>query len=331
MLLDTSQYYNNQLFGYNDPNGTNSIKGYTTSVIDAVDEKNNILNTRFSENFDSIIEGARGRRRSSPPKAKKPKKHRSRAKRHKYNSTCGRYRKQRDQFQDSINQLNRYIPQLQQKKDNCIMINTRLVEKNNSLLDSVQYFYNQLFGYNDPKGNNSVKGYIGSLVGIQMEKNTILNQKLGEPKKENFTVKENFSAIYNKLSSENKIIQNQIQIDTEKNSIHKQKYNDLVRRIGNLNNINTITSVILFVIIIISGTVIWFSNKSLAHKFVMIKVVWLYVILIEILQYVLFYAYIYVRAFLFGEQATYKEYWKFPHLSWLDIAILVLIAFSVFI
>jgi hypothetical protein len=245
---------------------------------------------------------------------------------------CDKYKRERDRFRKERDGLNRQVNELTTFKNNCINTNTRLVKKNNALLDTVQYYYNQLFGYNDPYMTNSVKGYVSAIVDTQNEKDNILNQKLAESnKKENFTVKENFDSMYNKVYLENNIIQNQINMNKEKHSVDNQKYKDLVNQIDRLKQIDIITSIILLAIIIASGTIIWFSNKSLTHKFVMVKVVWLYVILIEIVEYVLFYAYIYVRAFIFGEQSTYNDYWNFPHLSWLDIVILGLIALSVFI
>jgi chromosome segregation ATPase len=290
-LLDTTQYYNNQLFG------TDSIKGYVNRAVDLENEKNKLLSESFSTN-----EGLRN----------------------KYGGACGRYRKQRDDFQGQINTLNAEILSLSQQKQRCINANTKVVKKNNALLDTSNYYYEQLFGYNDPTRKNSIKGYLKTTIDIQNEKDDIVHQKLGQPA-------ENFDNMYNKLFLENNIIQNQITMDKEKHSVDNQKYKDLVNRIDRLKQIDIITSIILLIIIIVSGTIIWFSNKSLTNRFVMIKVVWLYVILIEILEYVLFYAYIYLRAFFFGEQSTYKDYWHFPHVSWLDIVILILIVLSVFI
>jgi DNA repair exonuclease SbcCD ATPase subunit len=297
-LLDTTQYYNNQLFG------TNSIKGYVNTALDIENDKTKIVN----ENIKNVNE---------PPSTKETLRNR-------YGGACGRYRKQRDDFQGQINTLNAEIRSLSQKKQNCINANTKIVKKNNVLTDTFNYYNEQIFGYNDPSGKNSIKGYLKTIIDSQNKKDDIVNQKLGQ-------LTENFDSMYNKVYLENNIIQNQINMNKEKHSVDNQKYKDLVNQIDRLKQIDIITSIILLAIIIASGTIIWFSNKSLTHKFVMVKVVWLYVILIEIVEYVLFYAYIYVRAFIFGEQSTYNDYWNFPHLSWLDIVILGLIALSIFI
>jgi hypothetical protein len=298
-LLDTTQYYNNQLFGYTDPNGTNSIKGYVNTALDIENDKTKIVNEK-----NKIV--------NDPPSIKEG-----------FNA-CDNYRRQRDDFQRQRDKLYIEIRDLAQKKQNCINANTKVVKKNNALIDTLNYYNEQLFGYNDQSGKNSIKGYLKTIIDTQNKKDDIVNQKVGQ-----FT--ENFDTMYNKLFLENNIIQNQITMDKEKHSVDNQKYKDLVNQIDRLKQIDIITSIILLIIIIASGTIIWFSNKSLTNRFVMIKVVWLYVILIEILEYVLFYAYIYLRAFVFGEQSTYKDYWHFPHVSWLDIVILVLIALSVFI
>jgi len=69
----------------------------------------------------------------------------------------------------------------------------------------------------------------------------------------------------------------------------------------------------------------------MVHKLVMIKVVWLYLIFVEILEYILFYVIRYLRALLFGTPYTANDFWKFPELTWIDIGIIILIVLSVFI
>ena len=353
-LLDTIQYYSKQLSG-----DDLKIKGYVNTIKDIENEKNNILNKKMEEskqeekktmeqynkeqeeikkpmekcnkqeNFDTKIEGWRIRwpRTRSPPwwnsfaaafrRAFTPK------------PACDGPRRERDDFQRQVNDLNYNISKFKNDKIRCIAANDRVITKNNELIDTANYYNEQLFGYVDPINKNSIKGYIRSIMDSKNKNFEILNQKPGEKARPN--ISENFTSPYDTVVNENTIIQNQIKMDREKHSIDNKKYTNLVEQIELLKKIDDITSVILLIIIIISGTIIWFSDKSLAHKFVMVKIVWLYVILIEIVEYVLFYVYIYLRALLFGEKSTYNDYWNFPRLTWIDIVILVLIAFSVFI
>jgi hypothetical protein len=279
------------------------------------------------ENFDTIIEGWRIRWPAAPrwwtnfaaaiTRAFTPK------------PACDGPRRERDDFQRQVNDLNNNIRIFTENKYRCIDANNRLITKNNELINSANFYNEQLFGYVDPSNNNSIKGYIGSIIDSKNKNIAILNQKQGEKAIPNTS--ENFTSLYNTVVNENSIIQNQIKMDTEKHSIDNKKYTNLADQVDLFKKIDTISSIILLIIIIISGTIIWFSDKSLAHKFVMVKIVWLYVILIEIVEYVLFYIYLYLRALLFGEKSTYNDYWKFPNLTWIDIVILVLIAFSVFI
>lgn len=252
----------------------------------------------------------------------------------RYSGACGRFIRRIDKrdrmIRDKDSQifdLNVKIGDLTNFKNRCINSNKRLITKNNALLDTTQFYNDQLFGYGDPSSQNNSQGYIQAVIDAKNQKDDILSQKIAQPASKS----EGFDSMYNKLDGENTIIQNQIKINQEQHSIDNQNYTNLSQQIDMLNKFNEIFGWILFAVIVISATIIWFSNKSLTHRLVMVKVVWLYLILIEILEYVLFYAYIYVRAFLFGEQSTYKDYWKFPTLTWIDIIILILIALSVFI
>jgi uncharacterized phage infection (PIP) family protein YhgE len=299
LLLDTTQYLNDQLFGAFD-SAKNFTTGYVRSFMDAVYKKNNMLDRQIgqgaiNENFE-IIENIKG--------------------------ACDKYKRQRDDIQNKVNKQTEMITKLRTDTDDlksfknkCTNRNSILIKKNNALLDTSQYFEQQINGDN---------GFINKLMNEQTEINDILSKERGSSA-------EGFDSIYNTINSQNNIIQNQIKINEDQHSIDNQNYINLSNQIDLLNRINEITGWILFAVIIISATIIWFSTSSFTHRLVMVKVVWLYLIIIEILEYVLFYAYIYARSILFGEQATYKDYWKFPTLTWVDICILILIVLSVFI
>jgi uncharacterized membrane protein YraQ (UPF0718 family) len=213
-----------------------------------------------------------------------------------------------------INNLNGQVRTLIDFKNKCTAANNRLISKNNALLDTTQYFNDQIFG------NKSTLGYADAIVKSELKKDDILNQKIGQVAKQS---EEGFT-LYNKLEGENSMIQNQIDANVQEHSVDNQKYVNLNNQIEFLNRANEILGWILFAVIIICAIVIWRSNESLTHKLVMIKVVWLYIIFVEILEYVLFYAYRYLNALFFGQPYTANDFWKFPHLSWMDIGIIIL-------
>ena len=221
-----------------------------------------------------------------------------------------------------IKRLKKSINDLTQLKNRLFTANNRLITKNNTLLDSVQYFRTMIFG------NQRVAGYEKAVVDAKIKNAELRKQELGESIQENF---DNNDSNYNAVYTENNILQNQIGVNTNNHSVDDQMYKNLASRIETLDYVNAIFAWILFGVILVSAYVIWVSNQTLTYKLVMVKVVWIYVILVEILEYVLFYLFRYFRA-LFGETPyTANDFWKFPKLTWMDILIIVLIIFSVFI
>jgi len=239
----------------------------------------------------------------------------------RYKGACGKYIKRYDEKvkevrdrDNTIRLRDTTISNLKIFKQRCIKKNKRLITKNNALLDTTQYVNDQNYGYR------------AALVNSKLKTDEIVNQKVGQ------TIKpfEGFS-IFDRIDNENTVIQNQIDKNTEQHSVDNQKYRNLNNQIEFLNKANEILGWILFAVIIICALVIWGSNETLTHKLVMIKVVWLYLIFVEILEYVLFYVYRYLNALLFGQPYNSADFWKFPHLTWIDIGIIILIVLSVFI
>jgi hypothetical protein len=206
------------------------------------------------------------------------------------------------------------------------------------LLDTTQYLNDQINGTN---------GYEATVTKLKQEKDNILEQKISQPviqveglkiggrrRKQKVVIERRVQLdyfIYNKLNSENNILQNQINRNQNKRSVDNRLYSNIYDRIQYLNGLNKILGWVLFAIIIICGVAIWISKSTMVHKLVMIKVVWLYLIFVEILEYILFYLIRYLRALLFGRPYTVNDFWKFPHLSWMDIGVIILIVLSVFI
>jgi hypothetical protein len=237
-----------------------------------------------------------------------------------YNGVCGKYIKRYDKKVKDVLDREKQIKELTELNNKYKNTNDRVIKSNNALLDTTQFFDNTLFG------NNKTDGYVQALVKSNIQNSEILNQKVGQ------TIKpfEGFS-MFDRIDNENTVIQNQINKNTEQHSVDNQKYRNLNNQIEFLNKANEILGWILFAVIIICALVIWGSNETLTHKLVMIKVVWLYLIFVEILEYVLFYVYRYVNALLFGQPYNSADFWKFPHLTWIDIGIIILIVLSVFI
>jgi hypothetical protein len=219
---------------------------------------------------------------------------------------------------DSINRLQAENGALRDNLNKCSDSNNKLINKNNMLLDTTQYLNEQI---------NGIDGYEATVTKLKQQTDNILEQKISQP----VIQVEGFDSIYNKVNAENTIIQNQIDKNQNQRSVDNRLYATIYDRIQYLNGLNQILGWVLFAIIIICGVAIWRSTSTMVHKLVMIKVVWLYLIFVEILEYILFYVIRYLRALLFGQPYTANDFWKFPHLSWMDIGIIILIVLSVFI
>jgi hypothetical protein len=294
-LLDTTQYFKDLLFG------TNKVDGYVKSILHANIAKDKIQNQTIS---GYVKDGFRGARKGN---------------RNRNKGICGPVLRRIDDRNDQISQKNDKIEELRNQisilnnyKNTCYNNNNRLMKKNNVLLDTSQFFENQTNEYDK------------MLIKMHTDETNLLNKKISD----NI---EGFDSGYNKVTNENAIIQNQININQQQHSIDNQLYIDLDNRIQFLKSLNEILSVFLFAVIIISAVIIWRSDKSLTHKLVMVKVVWLYVIIVEIFEYILFYVVQYLRALFFGKPYNTNDFWKFPELTWIDICILILIVLSVFI
>lgn len=219
---------------------------------------------------------------------------------------------------NSINRLQAENGALRDNLSKCSDANNKLINKNNVLLDTTQYLNDQI---------NGTDGYEATIAKLKQQTDNILEQKISQP----VIHVEGFNSAYNKVNAENTIIRNQININREKRSVDNRMYENIYDRIQYLNNLNQILGWVLFAIIVLCGIAIWISSATMVHKLVMIKVVWLYLIFVEILEYILFYVIRYLRAILFGQPYNPNDFWKFPHLSWIDIGVIILIVLSVLI
>ena len=361
-LLNTLQYFKDLLFG------TNNSDGYIKTILNANIAKDKIQNQTIS---GYVKEGIRNKARPAAPRPAAPRpaaprpaaprsgkarpaaprpgkarpgksrpgksrpgksrpgkarpgKSRSAGKKktgNKNKGICSAILRRIDDRKNQIANKNKEILNLSYQnsilndyKNKCYSNNNNLMQKNNALLDTSQFYDKQTNKYDK------------MLIKMNTDKTKLLNKKLSD----NIN-REGFNSGYKTVTNENTIIQNQINLNKQKHSIDNQLYVNLYNRIQSLDSLNQILSVCLFVLIIISGVIIWISDKSLTHKLVMVKVVWLYVIIVEIIEYVLFYVFRYLRALFYGQPYNISDFWKFPELSWMDICILILIALSVFI
>jgi hypothetical protein len=255
---------------------------------------------------EDIIEGRRGRRQSNNAR-RAPARRKSAPKKRKTRG-C----KEKD----------KYIANLEIQIRNMFSANNKLVKKNNSLLDNLQYFSTMIFG------NKNVKGYNASIIDEKLKYENLKQQEFSQSVKENFDVS---TSSYNSVQTENEVISNQLHANKDEASVDNQLFINLTNRTESLTSINTVLAWIIFVIICIAAYFIWFSTKSLKDRLVLIKVVWIYLLIVNTLEYVLFYVYLYFRALYGGVAYTSNDYWKFPTFTIIDKLIIVLIFLSLFL
>lgn len=221
-----------------------------------------------------------------------------------------------------IKKLKSQIDQLKTLKRRLVTANNRLIRKNNSLLDSVQYFRTMIFG------NRDIHGYQKALVDEKILNDKLRTQELGQSVKEGYKTND---STYNAVNTENQILENQLNETANQHSVDDQLFKNLQTQTETLSHANVILSWILFGFILVSAYLIWFSNMSLKDRLVAVKVVWIYVILIEIAEYVLFYVFRYLGAWFWGTPYDASDFWKFPTLTWIDVMIIILIFLSMFV
>uniref|UniRef100_A0A6C0KL45 Uncharacterized protein n=1 Tax=viral metagenome TaxID=1070528 RepID=A0A6C0KL45_9ZZZZ len=228
----------------------------------------------------------------------------------------------RNSKSDYIKKLKTQIDQLTGLKNRLFAANNRLINKNNTLLDSVQYFRTTIFG------NKDVKGLTDALNEEKLLNEKLRTQELGQSIKEGYAAGD---SAYNALNTENQIVENQLRETANQHSIDDQLFKSLEEQTLTLSHLNVILSWILFGFILASAFLIWFSDMGLKDRLVAVKVVWLYVILVEIAEYILFYVFRYLKSWFWGTPYDASDFWKFPTLTVIDILIIILIFLSLFV
>jgi len=259
--------------------------------------------------MESIIEGRRGRKGRRNRRLRFPRRKPLRI-------------KIRNRKGDYIKKLKKQIEQLTSLRNRLFTANNRLIGKNNTLLDSVQYFRTMIFG------NKKVTGYEQALMDEKQINEKLRTQELGQTVKEGYVTGD---STYNAVYTENQIVENQIRETANQHSVDDQLFKNLEDQTLTLSHANVILSWILFGFILSSAFLIWFSDMGLKDRLVAVKVVWLYVILVEIAEYFLFYMFRYLKSWFWGTPYDASDFWKFPTLTLMDIFIIILIFLSMFV
>jgi hypothetical protein len=271
--------------------------------------------------MDSIIEGRRGR--PSPGRARRRAAERARRVNRRIRQRIKPLRiKIRNRKNDYIKRLKSQINELTNLRNRLFTANNRLIGKNNTLLDSVQYFRTMIFG------NKQVAGYEKTLVDEKILNEKLRTQEFGQTVKEGYVTGD---SNYNAVNIQNKIVENQIRETTDTHSVDDQLFKNLEDQTLTLSHANVILAWVLFGFILSSAFLIWFSDMGLKDRLVAVKVVWLYVILVEIAEYFLFYIFRYLQSWFWGTPYDASDFWKFPTLTLIDIMIIILIFLSLFV
>jgi hypothetical protein len=189
--------------------------------------------------------------------------------------------------------------------------NNRLITKNNSLLDTVQYYRKNLFGSSSILG--SMMGYKDSTIQANQQIDQLKQQEVGPAQGfENMEGFDSMDAAYKSVSTQNAALNNQISTKRNKYSVDDQIYTNMAGKRNTLIYVNSILMWVFYAVITICSIYIFISpTMSNDKKFIVFKLVWLYVVLMEITEYVLYYAIQYAKAFITGVPYSYENYWTF--------------------
>ena len=197
--------------------------------------------------------------------------------------------------------------------------NNRLITKNNSLLDTVQYYRKNLFGSSSLLG--SMLGYKDSTVQANQEIDQLKHKEVGPeqgsppPQRQGFENKEGFDsmdAAYKSVSTQNAALENQINTKRNNYSVDDQVYMNMAGKRNTLIYVNSILMWVFYAVVTICSIYIAIDpTMSTEKKFVVFKLVWLFVVILEIAEYLLYYAAQYAKAFLTGVPYSFENYWTY--------------------
>ncbi len=198
--------------------------------------------------------------------------------------------------------------------------NNRLISKNNSLLDTVQYYRKNLFGSSSILG--SILGYKDATIQANQDIDQLKHKEIGTkqtlpqgPQAQGFENKEGFDsmdAAYKSVSTQNAALENQINTKRNNYSVDDQVYTNMAGKRNNLIYVNSILMWVFYAVVTVCSIYIAIDpSMSNEKKFVVFKLVWLFVVILEIAEYILYYAMQYAKAFLTGVPYSFENYWTY--------------------
>jgi hypothetical protein len=195
--------------------------------------------------------------------------------------------------------------------------NKRLKNKNNFLLDSLQYFRSTSLG------NDKVAGYKDTTVKQQIESTVLKTQEIGNPIAINANTKEGFitgtAATYNAVFTQNQALENQITNTKDRSTINDQITKTYIKKLEWLKLVNRVLLIFfLFAILFACYKISSIPNitMSIYKKVGIIMTLILSIFIIHSIEYVLFDYIPFFSALLLGTPYSEKKYWEKP--SWRD-------------
>ena len=163
-------------------------------------------------------------------------------------------------------------------------------------------------------------GYKDSTVKCQQKVDQLKHKEIGTkqgppPQRQGFTTMEGFDsmdAAYKSVSTQNAALDNEISAKRNKYSVDDQVYMNMAGKRNTLIYVNNILMWVFYAVITICSVYIAVDpNMSTEKKFVVFKLVWLFVVILEIAEYLLYYALQYAKAFLTGVPYSFENYWSY--------------------
>jgi hypothetical protein len=256
------------------------------------------------------------KKKSKKKKSKKKKSKKKKSKKNKSKKCTNDLKKcNRDKTQCGLD-----LGTEKQKVVKLIADNNRLITKNNSLLDTVQYYRKNLFGSSSILG--SMLGYKDATIQANQEIDQLKHKEIGTkqslpqaPQKQGFENKEGFDsmdAAYKSVSTQNAALENQINTKRNNYSVDDQVYMNMAGKRNNLIYVNSILMWLFYAVVTVCSIYIAIDpTMSTEKKFVVFKLVWLFVVILEIAEYLLYYAVQYAKAFLTGVPYSFENYWTY--------------------
>jgi hypothetical protein len=274
---------------------------------------------------------SKSKSKKNKSKKKKSKKKKSKKKKSKKKSKKNKSKKNRSKKNKSKNSKND-LKKCNRDKTQCGLDlgtekkkvvklteeNNRLITKNNSLLDTVQYYRKNLFGSSSILG--SMLGYKDATIQANQEIDQLKHKEIGTKQSlpqapQGFENKEGFDsmdAAYKSVSTQNAALENQINTKRNNYSVDDQVYMNMAGKRNNLIYVNSILMWLFYAVVTVCSIYIAIDpTMSTEKKFVVFKLVWLFVVILEIAEYLLYYAVQYAKAFLTGVPYSFENYWTY--------------------